>query len=117
MVNVYCLSGRIDDRKCAVEGPMIVMRVRPDGMGEKVVSLLKRYLAYTQNEEEQWQHPGGWQLFEIVGDLGKSDQTEVMSKLSPRAKQRCCWISLQISSSLHFLKCVCANVCAWLLSQ
>lgn len=96
---LFCLSGtgKVDDQNCAVKGPMIVMRVRPGGMGEKVVSLLRRYLASTQHDEEekQWQHSsakGGWQLFEIVGDLGQSDQTEVMNKLSKWAKQRCWYL-------------------------
>ena len=82
----------------AVRGPLIVMRVRAakasDSMGTKVVSVLNRYLKYTQSQQIQWQHrtaSGGqdpWQLFEVIGDFGSNDQTEVMQKLSDLAKHR-----------------------------
>ena len=84
--------------QCAVKGPLIVLRVRAskasDSMGTKVVSVLKRYLEYTQSQQTQWQHTEAngsqypWQLFEVIGDFGKNDQTEVMQKLSDLAKHR-----------------------------
>ena len=110
-----CLSGKVDDQGCAVKGPMIVMRVRPDGMGKKVVSLLQRYMAYTQSQPQQWQYSGqdAWQLFEVVGDLGKSDQTEVMSKLSVWAKKRSTHFCCRTSSAVHGparFPCLCLQV-------
>ena len=62
-------------------------------MGEKIVSVLKEFLTYTQTQEKPWQHSPkdnlpGWQLFEVVGDFGESDQTELLTKLSPWARQR-----------------------------
>lgn len=76
-----------------VKGPMIVIRARPDGMGGKIVSVLKEFLTYTQTQEKPWQHAPTdnlprWQLFEVVGDFGESDQTELLTKLSPWARQR-----------------------------
>ena len=93
----YTVCGA-DSAPCAVSGPLIVMRVRAakasDSMGTKVVSVLKRYLKYTQSQQIQWLHSEGregqhpWQLFEVIGDFGKNDQTEVMQKLSELAKHR-----------------------------
>ena len=72
---------------------MIVIRARPDGMGEKIVSLLNEFLKYTSTDKKPWKQPSEqgvhdrrWQLFEVIGDLGESDQTELLSKLSPWAK-------------------------------
>lgn len=78
---------------CAVKGPMIVIRARPDGMGEKFVNVLKEYLKYTCNEDQPWQDQQtdelpSWQLYEIIGDLGESDQTELYTKLSPWTRLR-----------------------------
>ena len=72
---------------------MIVIRARPDGMGEKIVSVLKEFLVYTQPQNKPWQiTPQGnlpsWQLFEVIGDFGESAQTELLDKLSPWARQR-----------------------------
>ena len=83
----------IPDIRCPVKGPMIVIRSRPDGMGEKVVYILKQYLEYTQTQGKQWQQQHGqtvtpWQMFEVIGDFGESDQTEVLAKLSAWAKAR-----------------------------
>ena len=66
---------------------MIVIRARPDGMGEKFVNVLKEFLRYTQNRHKPWQQAyskdlPSWQMFEVIGDLGESDQTELYSKLS-----------------------------------
>lgn len=81
------------DIRCAVKGPMIVIRSRPDGMGEKVVYILKQYMQHTQTQDKQWQQRHGqtvtpWQMFEVIGDFGESDQTEVLAKLSAWAKAR-----------------------------
>ena len=78
---------------CAVKGPMIVIRARPDGMGEKFVNVLKQFLKYTRNQDKpsQQSHSNGlpsWQLFEVIGDLGESDQTELYTKLSSWARLR-----------------------------
>ena len=72
---------------------MIVIRARPDGMGEKIVSILKEFLRYTSTKSKPWQHKANaslpsWQLFEVVGDLGESDQIELLAKLSPWARMR-----------------------------
>ncbi len=76
-----------------VKGPMIVIRARPDGMGEKIVSVLKEFLTYTQKQEKPWQQTPtdnlpSWQLFEVIGDFGESDQTELLTKLSSWARRR-----------------------------
>jgi len=81
------------DIRCPVKGPMIVIRSRPDGMGEKVVDILNQYLQYTQTQKKQWQQQPQqtaipWQMFEVIGDFGESDQTEVLAKLSAWAKSR-----------------------------
>lgn len=62
-------------------------------MGKKIVSVLKKFLTYTQTQKKPWQHTPTdnlpcWQLFEVVGDFGESDQTELLTKLSPWARQR-----------------------------
>ncbi len=77
----------------AVTGPMIVIRARVDGMGEKIVNILKEYLKYTCGTPKPWQQAhkeglSGWQLFEDIGDFGESDQTQLLTKLSPWARLR-----------------------------
>ena len=67
-------------------------------MGEKIVSVLTEFLKYTStapvgHEDRHWQqghvqHLPSWQLFEVVGDFGESDQTELLNKLSPWARLR-----------------------------
>ena len=79
---------------CAVKGPMVVIRARPDGMGLKFVNVLKSYLKYTSSRHNPWQQQPCkeglpcWQLFEVVGDLGESDKIELHEKLSSWARLR-----------------------------
>lgn len=91
-IKLTMVAGSTLDADCAVDGPMIVIR-SSQRMGEKMVTILKQYMQFTEQQETQWQHRPGqgvptWQLFDIVGDLGESVQQELLPKLSTWALSR-----------------------------
>lgn len=100
-------AGSTLDMACPVNGPMIVIR-SSQRMGEKMVTILKRYLQHTEEQETQWQHNPdqgmpSWQLFDIVGDLGESVQQELLPKLSTWALSRLAF-KLVVDQSALFLE-------------